>query len=62
MVAEQIRFRTEDDTTGKCFFGGILIDKEYVICGCCGEVYNFKDLKEFKRLSWVDISGEIKKE
>lgn len=56
MTTQQIKFRPVGE---EAFFGGILVNNEYVICGCCGGVYEPDDIEEFERLSWVDISEEI---
>ena len=51
----------EDDDGEKVVKGGIVYKNEF-ICGCCGEVFSFKD-KCIKRLyvyeDWVDVSDEI---
>lgn len=59
MTTQQIKFRTIYEEE---FFGGILIDKKYFICGCCGGVFEGDEIEEYKPLSWVNISEEIKGE
>lgn len=59
MVAQQVEFWNEynDEWTG-----GIMADNQYIICGCCGSVFECKNLKkeEIKPYSvWNDISDEI---
>lgn len=63
MYVRQVKFRTEDNPHK--WFGGIMIDDEYIICGCCGGVYDKYDVAdgtiiEFHPLHWVDISDAIK--
>ena len=56
MYAKQIQFKDDEDT----IFGGILVNDEYIICGCCGGIFEKEEvtiLKEFE--NWVDISEEI---
>lgn len=38
---------------------GLLLG-EIVICGCCGGVYNIKEIKIIEVLSWVPLEKEIK--
>lgn len=41
---------------------GICIDNKYVICGCCGSVFDEDDI-DFEwicHLPWIDISDAIK--
>lgn len=45
--------------------GGIIFDN-YLICGCCGAVYNMDlfcketlELMELEELEWISISSEI---
>jgi hypothetical protein len=59
MTTQQIKFRPVGE---EAFFGGILVNNEYVICGCCGGVYEPDDIEEFERLPWTDISEAIKGE
>ena len=51
----------EDDDGEKVIKGGIAY-KSCFICGCCGNVYQFKD-KWIKKLyvyeNWVDVSDQI---
>lgn len=58
MKIEQVYFyHSEDDE----FYGGILIDDKYVICGCCGGVFDLEDgkIKIYEKLPWIDISEAI---
>lgn len=59
MKTEQVIFTCHDDAVGP--FGGILVDDEYIICGCCGSVFEVDDenVSIIKRLKWISISDEI---
>lgn len=39
--------------------GGIMVDNKFVICGCCGGVFEVEEITDIKVLSWIDISEEI---
>lgn len=56
MVCQQIRFCDPDGEE----LGGILVDNTYVICGCCGGVFE-KDEVSILHIytDWVDINEEI---
>ena len=59
MIAKQVSFWDKDNEKWK---GGIMIDNQYIICGCCGSVFECKDLKKEEVMPydvWVDISDEI---
>ena len=58
MLTEQVKFRYIGEDTE---FGGILVDNKYVICGCCGGVFELDDeeIEILKKLRWVPISDEI---
>lgn len=64
MVVQQIRFR---DLYGEpsISVGGILINDEYIICGCCGGIFE-NDKEEIEILEkyddWVDLDYMIKGE
>lgn len=55
MEIKQVKFK---DVDGK-IYGGILIDDEYVICGCCGGVLEKDEVKILAVLEWLPISDEI---
>ena len=64
MLVQQICF-TQVDGEEKHTYGGILVDNEYIICGCCGTVFpkdEWEDncIEGYKPLCWIDISEEIK--
>lgn len=62
MFTQQVKFFDGENQTTK---GGILINDETLICGCCGGVFvkdEWKDLgitivKQFSK--WVSLSEEI---
>jgi hypothetical protein len=60
MNTKQVKFRGIGEDS---FQGGIMVNdgqSSYVICGCCGGVYEMGDIDEIKTYpSWVDISEEI---
>lgn len=58
MNIKQVCFRAKGEEE---FFGGILVDNEYVICGCCGGVIPIDEIAQMKPYKiWVNISHEIK--
>ena len=41
--------------------GGILLDDGNIVCGCCGSLFEPKDVEIIKEYeSWIDLSEEIK--
>ena len=42
MLTQQVKFWDDDNEE---WFGGIMVDNEYIICGCCGSVYECSELK-----------------
>ena len=41
--------------------GGILLDDGKIICGCCGGLFEPKDVEIIRKYAyWVDLSEEIK--
>ena len=57
MNTQQVCFRAEGETE---FFGGILVNDEYIICGCCGGVVPLDEVAEMEPYkNWVNISNEI---
>lgn len=64
MLTRQCYFKDEGADT---IMGGIYVDngdEKYIICGCCGGVYDKDDIENLEVFelyeSWVDISEEIK--
>lgn len=60
MEIEQCRFR--DKSNDEDWIGGILVDKQYIICGECGSVLlleEYDDLEVEVYDHWVSISEEI---
>ena len=61
MQTAQVRFLPIGE---EAWQGGILfvVDEEhaYIICGCCGGVYEMDDIEKYDILDWIDISNEIK--
>lgn len=58
MKVEQVYFYHYAD--GK-FYGGILVDNKYVICGCCGSVFDLEEgeIEISDKLPWINISEAI---
>lgn len=56
MLIKQVKFKAKDEDE---ILGGILIDNEYVICGCCGSVFEKDDVEIIQTLKWIPISDEI---
>lgn len=63
MDTDQIMWR---DRESNKVHGGILIDKRYVICGCCGGVFDLADPKDVQIVEiihlyedWINIDAEI---
>lgn len=65
MKIQQVKFTSFDEDDNEYFdLGGILVDDEYIICGCCGTVFPLDELREngiikYEILPWVNISNEI---
>lgn len=55
METKQVKFM---DNEGN-IFGGIVVDDEFLICGCCGGVLEKNEVKILATLEWVPISDEI---
>lgn len=56
MKAVQVKF-----FDGETWQGGIMIDDEYIVCGCCGGIFEVEevapDIIIYK--NWVNISFDI---
>lgn len=62
MKTTQIKFFDSDNN---CWCGGILVNDDYVICGCCGGGFPLSELDSDKIIyfqRWVNISDEIMRE
>ena len=66
MEAKQVKFRALSDTieSTKDSIGGIGIyngwgQLQYVICGCCGGIFEPKEVEIVRGLEWVPLSAEI---
>lgn len=55
MEVDQILFTDSEGTLN----GGLLVDHQRVICGCCGSVFLATEVKIVRHLSWVNISSAI---
>lgn len=60
MITKQVKFVDAHEHT---IHGGILITEgweQYVICGCCGSVFEIEDIEIVKEYpDWIDISDSI---
>lgn len=65
MQPTQVKFKPIGE---EAWQGGILFTKEtdaaiedaFVVCGCCGSIYEMDDIEELVVFSnWIDISQEI---
>ena len=55
METKQISFLADGEV-----FGGILVNDEFIICVCCGGVFEKKEVEVLKVYpDWVSISNEI---
>lgn len=56
METKQVKFMDEEGE----IFGGILVDGEYIICGCCGGVIEWNEVTILEKYNnWVNISDNI---
>lgn len=58
MKTKQVKFRDPD----MVLHGGILVDDKYIICGCCGGVFEVSDgmceiVEEYE--NWVSFEEDI---
>lgn len=60
MITKQVKFV---DVYEHTTHGGILIiqgNEKYIICGCCGSVFEMEDVEIVKEFpDWIDISDSI---
>lgn len=63
MTVQQVKFNDKNIGEGE-MFGGIMVDNEYIICGCCGGIFEVEEVgkENIFPLSWVNISAEIMEE
>ena len=67
MIVEQVKFRSNiDEDIVECkeeAIGGIAIYEnkklQYVICGCCGGIFEPDECEIVEVLEWLPISDEI---
>ena len=56
MLTRQVKFIDENETV----LGGIMINDDYIICGCCGGVIETEDVTILEIYdTWINISEEI---
>ena len=58
MSVKQVKFKI----TKGCdeIFGGIMVNNQYVICGCCGSIFETDEVIICQVYnSWLNISDEI---
>lgn len=56
MEIRQVRFIDEENI----IHGGIMVNGEYIICGCCGSVYEVEEVEILDTYDyWVPLSNEI---
>ena len=59
METKQVKFK---DFEGN-ILGGIMIDNKFVICGCCGGVFEMEEIEILEVYKvWLNISDEIRGE
>lgn len=59
MTTRQVKFKDPDGE----ILGGILVNDEFIICGCCGGVFEMEEVTILHRYpDWINISDEIKGE
>lgn len=59
MKTQQIKFHVQGEQSNH---GGILVDDKYIICGCCGSVFEMDDEEVIvieKYNYWVALDDEI---
>ena len=63
MIAQQVQFNDKNIGEGE-MLGGIMVDNEYIICGCCGGIFEVEEVgkENIFPLKWINISEEIKGE
>lgn len=56
-MIKQVKFQFYDEEKNE--IGGIMLDNGDVICGCCGGLYEAKEVEIIEILPWIDISDII---
>lgn len=64
MIVKQVKFRSYPDVGNEEVFGGIAVcndgaKPQYVICGCCGSIFEPDACEIVEVLKWLPISDEI---
>ena len=69
MIIKQVKFCCPEADTierTKTEIGGIAVyesefdkDPQYIICGCCGGIFESDDAKILRKLDWIPISTAI---
>lgn len=62
MTTKQVKFSITEDDGEEVIFGGILVDDWWIICGCCGSVFDIREeenLRIIEKLPWTPITEEI---
>lgn len=55
MKTDMVMFKDPDGE----ILGGIMVDDKYIICGCCGGVFEVDEVTIIKSLAWINISDAI---
>lgn len=60
MITKQCIFSDGEDTFGGIYCEGIDRKNSFVICGCCGGIYELDEITILEIFpNWVDLSQEI---
>lgn len=60
METKQCIFSDGEDTFGGIYFKGVDRNHSYVICGCCGSIFELDEITILEIFpNWVDLSQEI---
>ena len=58
-MIKQVKFYDRDNDQ---WLGGIMVDNDYIICGCCGGTFEVNELEASEIIilkTWIDISDAI---
>ena len=62
MEIKQVKFK-DTNFEGNNILGGIMVDNKFVICGCCGGVFEVEEVEILEVYKvWLNISDEIRGE